>query len=211
LIGGKMTGSGGTIGTYAAWRFVDHWRLDGMFGWSDIFYNGTAGTASGSFTGSRWLGSGGFTGDYRWAGFLLQPSARIYTLWENDTAFTDSLGTQQAARNFSASRVSVGDKVSYPLQASPTLRALSRALHRLPLFLRQRVAGRHSLCRHPERLLGARHGRRDVDVPRRTVAFAQRRAWRHRRRLRPLVGQRTGRLAVLTTAAALRATLTASV
>jgi outer membrane autotransporter protein len=122
LIGGKMTGSGGTIGTYAAWRFVDHWRLDSMFGWSDIFYNGTAGTASGSFTGSRWLGSGGFTGDYRWAGFLLQPSARIYTLWENDTAFTDSLGTQQAARNFSASRVSVGDKVSYPLQASPTLR-----------------------------------------------------------------------------------------
>jgi hypothetical protein len=122
LIGGKMTGSGGTIGSYAAWRFVDHWRLDGMFGWSDIFYNGTAGAASGSFTGSRWLGSGGFTGDYRWAGFLLQPSARIYTLWENDTAFTDSLGTQQAARNFSASRVSVGDKVSYPWQASPTLR-----------------------------------------------------------------------------------------
>jgi hypothetical protein len=49
-----------------------------------------------------------------------EPSARIYTLWEHDSAFTDTLGTAQAVNNFSASRVSAGDKISYPWQASPT-------------------------------------------------------------------------------------------
>jgi hypothetical protein len=120
-IAGKLTGEGGTIGSYAAWRFTDHWRADGMFGWSDLSYKGTAGAASDSFSGSRWLGSGAFTGTYHWAGFQLEPSARIYTLWENDTAYTDTLGTAQAAHSFSASRVSVGDKVSYPWLAYPTV------------------------------------------------------------------------------------------
>jgi hypothetical protein len=120
-IAGKLTGDGGTIGTYAAWRYAGHWRVDAMLGWSDIFYNATAGAASGAFQGSRWLGSGGFTGTYRWGAFMLEPSAHIYTLWESDTAFTDTLGTVQAARDFSASRASAGDKISYPWQASSTL------------------------------------------------------------------------------------------
>lgn len=120
-IAGKMTGDGGTIGGYAAWHYAEHWRADAMLGWTDMFYNGTAGTASGSFTGSRWLGSGGFTGTYRYAGFVLEPSARIYTLWESDTAFTDSLGTAQPVNNFSTSRVSVGNKVSYPWPTAATL------------------------------------------------------------------------------------------
>lgn len=119
-IAGKLTGDGGTIGTYAAVRFSEHWRADAMVGWTDMFYNGIAGTASGSFTGSRWLGSGGFTGTYGWGNFVNEPSARIYTLWEHDSAFTDTLGTAQAVNNFSASRVSAGDKISYPWQASPT-------------------------------------------------------------------------------------------
>jgi hypothetical protein len=118
-IGGLMTGDGGTVGGYAAWRIAEHWRIDGKVGWSDISYNGTAGTASGSFTGSRWLGGGGLTGTYRLAGYMLEPSARIYALWESDNAFTDSLGTAQAARNFSEGRVSAGAKVTYPWQIAP--------------------------------------------------------------------------------------------
>ena len=120
-IAGKMTGDGGTVGTYAAWHYADHWRADAMLGWTDMAYNGTAGTASGEFHGSRWLGAGGFTGTYRYAGFVNEPSARIYTLWERDNAYTDSLGTAQPANNFSASRVSAGDKVSYPWQATANL------------------------------------------------------------------------------------------
>ena len=119
-IAGKLTGDGGTIGAYAAARVSEHWRADAMVGWTDMFYNGTAGTASGSFTGSRWLGSGGFTGVYGWGAFVNEPSARIYTLWERDSAFTDTLGTAQAINNFSASRVSAGDKIIYPWQVSPT-------------------------------------------------------------------------------------------
>ena len=112
-IAGRMTGDGGTVGGYVAWRFADHWRIDGKVGWTDVSYDGTAGTASGSFTGSRWLGAGGLTGTYRFVGWTLEPSARIYTLWERDSAF-DTLGTAQAARSFSESRVSTGTKVLYP-------------------------------------------------------------------------------------------------
>jgi outer membrane autotransporter protein len=118
-VSGRMTGDGGTVGGYAAWRFAEHWRLDGKIGWSDISYNGTAGTASGSFTGSRWLGAWGLTGGYRVAGYVVEPSARIYTLWERDRAFTDTLGTAQASRDFSESRVSTGAKVLYPWQIAP--------------------------------------------------------------------------------------------
>src|SRR5262249_5259266 len=73
-LGGKMSGDGGTVGAYAAYRFAPHWRADSMIGWSDVHYTGTAGVASGSFVGSRWLASGGLTGDFRWAAFLLEPS-----------------------------------------------------------------------------------------------------------------------------------------
>jgi Autotransporter beta-domain len=120
-IGGKLTGDGGTIGAYAAARFSQHWRADAMFGWTDMFYDSTAGTASGSFTGSRWLGSGGFIGTYGWGAFVNEPSAHIDTLWERDNAFTDTLSTTQPVNNFSASRVSVGDKISYPWQALSNL------------------------------------------------------------------------------------------
>ncbi len=119
-IAGKMTGDGGTIGAYGAARVSAHWRADAMLGWTDMFYDGSAGTASGSFNGSRWLGSGGFTGNYGWNKFLLEPSARIYALWERDNSYTDTLGTLQPVNNFSASRVSVGDKISHPWQATPT-------------------------------------------------------------------------------------------
>jgi len=114
-IAGRMTGNGGTVGAYAGWRLASHWRLDGMFGWSDIRYDGTAGTASGSFTGSRWLGSGGFTGHYRLWRSIFEPSLRVYALTEHEGAFTDSLGTLQDARTFSVGRASTGGKLIYPL------------------------------------------------------------------------------------------------
>lgn len=117
-LAGKMSGDGGTVGAYAAYRFDPHWRGDGMIGWSEIRYSALAGIASGSFTGSRWLGSGGLTGDYRWTDFMFEPSTRIYVLQEGENAWTDSLGTTQASRNFSEGRFSTGGKVLYPWQAA---------------------------------------------------------------------------------------------
>ena len=121
-IAGKFTGNGGTVGGYAAWRFAPRWRAEGMLGWSRLSYDGTAGTASGSFNGSRWLASAGFAGDYRAGAVLLEPSARIYALWEREGEWTDSLGTLQAARNFSVGRVSLGGKASYPWEVAPRVR-----------------------------------------------------------------------------------------
>ena len=115
-IAGKMTGDGGSIGTYAGWRFASHWRADAMLGWTKVSYSARAGSAAGDFGGSRWLASGGFTGSYRYDALTLEPSARIHTLWERDADWTDSLGTAQAARSFSAGRISGGGKAIYPAE-----------------------------------------------------------------------------------------------
>src|SRR5205085_3762686 len=73
-----------------------------------------AGTATGNFTGMRWLASAGLTGTYGWEGILLEPSARVFALWEQEKAFTDSLGTMQPSRKFETGRASGGVKLAYP-------------------------------------------------------------------------------------------------
>lgn len=109
-----LTGNGVTAGTYSAWRFAPTLRIDAAVAWSDILVADTAGTATGNFTAYRWLGSTGLTGDYSWGAWKFQPSARIYALWEQETGYTDSLGTVQSSRNFDTSRSSGGITASYP-------------------------------------------------------------------------------------------------
>src|ERR1700738_910790 len=82
--------------------------------WSDIAYNATAGTATGSLTGHRWLFSTGLTGDYRLGAYVLEPSSKVFVWWEQQNAWTDSLGTLQTDRSFSAGRVATGGKLLYP-------------------------------------------------------------------------------------------------
>jgi hypothetical protein len=108
-----LTGNGVTAGTYGAWQFAPAMRFNAAVAWSDIFVSGTSGTASGNFTAYRWLASAGITGNHSWGALMLEPSAQIYALWEQDNAYTDSLGTAQASRNFDTSRSSGGAKASY--------------------------------------------------------------------------------------------------
>lgn len=115
MLSGRLTGGGWTIGSYLGWRLVPGLRFDAALAYSGIGYDGNAGTASGNFFGNRWLGSAGLTGTVPWRGYVLEPSARVYALWENETSYTDSLGTAQAERNFSTGRASGGTKVSYPM------------------------------------------------------------------------------------------------
>ena len=54
------------------------------------------------------------TGNTEAYGFHIEPSARVYALWEQQNAYTDSLGTPQAERNFFTGRASSGFNVAYP-------------------------------------------------------------------------------------------------
>jgi len=87
--------------------------------------NDTAGTASGNFTGTRWLVNGGLTGTYPWQMLVIEPSARVFAIWEHENAFTDSLGTFQPARNFETGRASAGVKAIYPFAWTSSTVALS--------------------------------------------------------------------------------------
>jgi len=113
-IQGRLKGDGWTAGAYTGWKLTSNLRFDAAFAYSGIGYDGTAGTAAGSFAGNRWLASGGLTGSFETYGLKIEPSARVYTLWEREKAYVDSLGTMQAQRTFSTGRASGGIKVTYP-------------------------------------------------------------------------------------------------
>jgi hypothetical protein len=114
-INGKLKGDGWTVGAYLGWKIIPTLRYDAAVTYSGIGYDGTAGTAQGNFNGNRWMFATGFTGSYRWANFNIEPSAKVYALWERENAYVDSLGTPQAARTFSSGRASAGNRVSYPV------------------------------------------------------------------------------------------------
>jgi hypothetical protein len=114
-INGKLKGDGWTVGTYLGWKIIPTLRYDVAVTYSGIGYDGTAGTAQGNFNGNRWMLATGFTGSYKWANFNIEPSAKVYALWERENAYVDSLGTQQAARTFSSGRASAGSRISLPV------------------------------------------------------------------------------------------------
>jgi uncharacterized repeat protein (TIGR01451 family) len=118
---GRLKGDGWTVGAYLGWKITDGIRFDAAAGYSGIGYNGTAGSAAGTFAGNRWMVSGGLTGTYSVFGFGIEPSARVYALWEHENAYTDTLGTLQAARDFSTGRASAGVKVIYPFAWTDTV------------------------------------------------------------------------------------------
>jgi hypothetical protein len=120
-INGRLTGDGWTVGSYLGWRITPSIRYDLAVAYSGINYNGVSGTAQGNFGGQRWLVQTGFTGTYKAAGFMFEPSARVYALWENEGAYVDSLGTQQPNHDFSTGRASAGAKVAYPYAWSDTV------------------------------------------------------------------------------------------
>lgn len=115
---GRLKGDGWTVGSYLGWKITQTIRFDAAVGYSGLGYDGTAGTASGSFTGNRWLVSGGLTGKYESFGLLIEPSARVYALWEHENAYTDTLGTLQSARDFTTGRASGGLRLAYPVMWS---------------------------------------------------------------------------------------------
>jgi uncharacterized repeat protein (TIGR01451 family) len=121
VLAGRLKGSGWTGGGYFAWRFLPGVRFDGSVARSGVSYDGTAGTATGTFPGQRWFASAALVGTTKTAiGLEIEQSARIYALWEHEDAYTDSLGTAQSERTFTTGRGSAGSKFSYPWMWSAT-------------------------------------------------------------------------------------------
>jgi hypothetical protein len=114
LLTGRLKGDGWTVGGYLGWRFLPGLRFDASVARSGINYDGASGTATGAFLGSRWLATTALIGTYKTYGIEIEPSAKVYALWEHENSYTDSLGTLQADRNFSSGRASTGVKVAYP-------------------------------------------------------------------------------------------------
>ncbi len=110
-LGGSLNGEGGTIGSYFAQRFLGNLRFDAAVAFSRLNYNVSAAGASGSFSGNRVLVSTGLTGNYKVDVYNLEPSAKLFILWEHQGAWTDSTGTAQATRDFSVGRTALGSKI----------------------------------------------------------------------------------------------------
>ena len=117
-LAGSLKGDGETAGAYFAKRFGAHLQFDAVLAWSNVNYGATSGAVTGSFTGHRWLASVGLTGTHNLGVYVLEPSAKLFILWERESAWIDSLGTAQADRNFSAGRTALGAKVGRPFAVS---------------------------------------------------------------------------------------------
>jgi ubiquitin len=117
-LNGSLKGNGETIGGYFARSLGSNLRFDAALAWTYLNYNASSGTASGSFNASRWLATTGLTGNHSFGTYMLEPSAKLYVLWESEQAWTDSLGTAQASRNFFAGRTALGSKVARPFVSS---------------------------------------------------------------------------------------------
>ncbi|RAI38862.1 hypothetical protein CH341_27050 [Rhodoplanes roseus] len=115
----RLKGDGWTAGSYLGWRFAAGLRFDAAVAYTGLGYDGASGAAAGGFDGRRWLVSGGLTGNTTAWGMAIEPSAKIYGLWERQGAYTDTLGTPQAERTFFTGRASTGVKVAWPWFYSP--------------------------------------------------------------------------------------------
>jgi len=121
LLNGRLKGDGWTVGGYLGWRIMPGLRFDAGLARSGISYDGVAGTAAATFPGQRWLATAALIGLYRLPqGFELEPSLKVYALWEHEDAYTDSLGITQTERNFSNGRASGGARLAYPWMWSAT-------------------------------------------------------------------------------------------
>jgi len=120
LLSGRLKGDGWTVGGYLGWRLTPGLRFDAGVARSGINYDGLAGTAAGTFPGQRWLATAALIGTIRAIGFEIEPSAKVYGLWEHNDNYTDSLGIVQGARNFSTGRASLGSNAAYPWMWSAT-------------------------------------------------------------------------------------------
>ncbi len=119
-LNGRLTGEGWTTGGYVGWRFGGGLQFDAAATYSSINYDGSAGTASGQFDGRRVLVAGGLSGRTDLYGIGLEPSARVFALWEHQKDYVDSLGTAQASRDFFTGRASAGVKATVSWLTSAT-------------------------------------------------------------------------------------------
>src|SRR5579872_6815320 len=119
LLDGRLKGDGWTVGTYLGWRFLPGVRFDAGIARSGVSYDSTAGTAAANFPGQRWIANAALFGSYQTIyGTELEPSLKVYSAWEHDDAFTDTLGVSETSRNFSNGRASGGAKLAYPWTVS---------------------------------------------------------------------------------------------
>jgi hypothetical protein len=113
---GHLNGNGWTVGGYFGWQLMPGVRLNGTIAHAWITYDAQSGAASGTIPADRWIGTLGLTGSATFGAWQIEPSAGAYIVWENESAYVDSLGVAQAERDFRAGRASVGTKMTYPTQ-----------------------------------------------------------------------------------------------
>ncbi|MGV7218487.1 DUF7933 domain-containing protein [Bradyrhizobium sp. UFLA05-112] len=125
LLDGRLKGDGWTAGGYFGWRFLPGMRFDASLARSGISYNGTAGTAFATFPGQRWLATASLIGVYKTHyGFEIEPSLKVYALWEREDSYTDNFGIAESSRTFSEGRASAGAKIMYPWLWTTTVKLM---------------------------------------------------------------------------------------
>jgi hypothetical protein len=122
LLSGRLIGNGWTMGGYLGWSLLPGLRFAAGIGRSSVTYDASAGVAAATIPADRWLVTSALTGTYKinpqWE---IEPSARVFALWEKQEPYTDNLGTEQSSLSFATGRASTGIKALYRRQWSETM------------------------------------------------------------------------------------------
>ncbi|MGL4405734.1 MAG: autotransporter outer membrane beta-barrel domain-containing protein, partial [Notoacmeibacter sp.] len=111
-------GQGMTSGVYAAWRPSMGLRFEGQLAATKLDYDASAGGVKAAFNANRFMASVGVTGSTQFGAFTIEPSLKASSLWQSQNAYTDSVGTMQAARSFNTSQIAAGLKASTTIDLS---------------------------------------------------------------------------------------------
>jgi len=112
--GGEVTGRGWMAGPYATFRLDDRLFADMRFAWGKSRNDITPiGTYTDTFDTTRWLGSGGFIGNFTYDDWSIQPTVSLTYLREIQKRYTDSLGVDIPGQSISQGEVKVGPRVGY--------------------------------------------------------------------------------------------------
>ncbi len=110
---GTLNGEGYSVGAYMGARPAEDVLVDLSVAWTGLGYKAESGGATGTFGAGRWLISGGLSGSFELGdGLTVTPSGQLSALWEEQKAWTDSLGSAHAERDVGVARASVGLQVS---------------------------------------------------------------------------------------------------
>lgn len=112
-LNGELDGNGQSVGAYMGYTFSDVVKFDAGISQSWLSYDVSDSAASAEFDAQRTLAFAGLSGAISVGGLLIEPTADLLAVWQDEESYSDSLDADHHSRSFTAIRASAGTRFSF--------------------------------------------------------------------------------------------------